>query len=482
MKPTVPWLVVCALVVAPATAPAQEQTREQKRCILTLLGDTLAVAKVQSDTNAGCVRAAGQGDVPYLSDCLVSGEDDLAPALQRTTDDALALCAETPPDFGLPAAYEQTLNDAAVVHERGVLADLFGSDPDGAIIATTDNEAGAKCQAQVVKRTEALVAARMKSFPSCVKNLLKKRPTNDEQFAGCIRGELRGGAKKAAKKLRADVGRRCQGIDLSEAFPGRCADASGDAFADCVVARTACRACRLAGTASAIDVDCDQVDDGTDNGSCSFPVSLSGDAIPFVGGPDGRVEGATITIVEEPLRQVVTSANGAFLFEDLEEGDEVTLALVHPDYHPIQTGTIRLGASGASRVTFQAVTYTVYDLLAELLDVVPDDANRCQMVTTVTRVGKSIYDPGAHGEDLTTVTLAPPLPAEHGPIYFNSSVLPDPTLAETSDDGGVLFIQVPPGEYVWTAHKPGVLISRVKMKCRVGFLVNASPPWGLQAH
>jgi hypothetical protein len=46
----------------------------------------------------------------------------------------------------------------------------------------------------------------------------------------------------------------------------------------------------------------------------------------------------------------------------------------------------------------------------------------------------------------------------------------------------VLFIQVPPGEYVWTAHKPGVLISRVKMKCRVGFLVNASPPWGLQAH
>jgi hypothetical protein len=481
MKATLPWLAVCVLASA-AAAPAQQQTREQKRCILTLLGDTLAVAKAQSEANVACVHAAGQGDVPYLSDCLSSREADLTSPLARTADDALALCAGTPPDFGLPAAWEQTLNDAAVVHERGLLHDLLGTDPDGAIIAAGDNEAGARCQGQVVKRTEALMAARTKTFPGCVKGLLKKRATDDGQFAGCMTSELRGGAKKAAKKLRADVQRRCQGIDLSAAFPGRCAEASGDAFADCLVTRTACRACRLAGTASAVDVDCDLVDDGTDNDSCTFPVSLSGDAIPFIGGPDGRIAGATIGIVEEPLRQVVTSANGAFLFEDLEEGDEVTLALSHPDYHPIQTGTIRLGASGASRVTFQAVTYTVYDLLADLLQVVPDEENRCQMVTTVTRVGKSIYDPGAHGEDLTTVTLAPPLPAEHGPIYFNSSVLPDPSLVETSDDGGVLFIQVPPGEYVWTAHKPGVLITRVKMKCRVGFLVNASPPWGLQAH
>jgi hypothetical protein len=103
-------------------------------------------------------------------------------------------------------------------------------------------------------------------------------------------------------------------------------------------------------------------------------------------------------------------------------------------------------------------------------------------VTTVTRVGKSIYDPGAHGEAGATVTLDPPLPAEHGPIYFNAQVLPDRTLTETSEDGGVLFIQVPPGEYVWTASKPDALLSRVKSKCRVGFLVNASPPWGLQTH
>lgn len=322
--------------------------------------------------------------------------------------------------------------------------------------------------------------ARARTFTACVKRHLAQGAASAVELADCIPTDARGAVAKAAERLRRRVSRACRGIDGSTAFPGGCADAID--VAGCLTTRTACRACRLAATSTALDVDCDLVDDGADDDSCRFPVALSGDAVPFIGGPNGRIAGATISIVEQPGRQIVTSTDGAFLFEGLEEGSEVTLELAHPDYHPIQTGTIRLGASGATRVTFQAVTYPIYNALAQLLQVVPDDASRCQMVTTVTRVGKSIYDPGAHGEAGATVTVVPSLPAEHGPIYFNSSVLPDRSLTETSDDGGVLFIQGPPGEFVWTAHKPGVLISRIKMKCRVGFLVNASPPWGLQAH
>lgn len=208
-------------------------------------------------------------------------------------------------------------------------------------------------------------------------------------------------------------------------------------------------------------------------------VSVSGDAIPFLEVPDGRIAGATVSILEQPDRHSVTGTDGHFHFDGLEEGSEVTFVMDHPEFFPIQTASITLGPEGAERVTFQAVQYAVYDAFANLLDIVPDPT-RCQMVTTVTRKGKSIYDPGAHGEEGATVTLDPPLPAEHGPIYFNSSVLPQRDLTETSDDGGVLFIQVPPGEYTWTAHKPGVVFSQVKMKCRAGWLVNASPPWGLQ--
>lgn len=210
-------------------------------------------------------------------------------------------------------------------------------------------------------------------------------------------------------------------------------------------------------------------------------VTIDGDAFFFNGGPglDGRVAGATVTLVEHPERQAVTAVDGHFQFAGFAAGDEATFALAFPNHHPIQTGTLTVGSEPITRVTFQVVHEAIYANLADMLGVTPDPA-KCQIVSTVTRVGKSLYDEGAHGEAGATVTLAPPLAAE-GPIYFNSSVLPERGLTETSDDGGVLFLQVPPGTYTLTATKPGVSFRQVKIECRAGYLLNASPPWGLQA-
>lgn len=230
-------------------------------------------------------------------------------------------------------------------------------------------------------------------------------------------------------------------------------------------------------------------DDGPENGvggKCKADctglrvASVQGDAIPFDMGPDGRVEGATVSILEFPALQVVTGADGKFRFDDLPVDADITLVMTHPDYHEIQTGTHVLPDEGLERITFQAVSHGIYDVLAGVVGITPDEAKYCQMVTTVTRVGKSVYDAGAHGEAGVLVTLDPPLPAENGPIYFNAQVVPDASLTETSEDGGVLFVQVPPGEYTWTASKAGAEFRPVRMKCRVGVLINASPPWGLQ--
>src|SRR5262249_30589205 len=155
--------------------------------------------------------------------------------------------------------------------------------------------------------------------------------------------------------------------------------------ADCLRARLACRACRMAATAGGLAVDCDLLDDGAMNASCRFPVSLSGNAFNFDGSPAARIAGAEVWVLEHPERRVTTDADGFFRFDGLDEGSEATLVLEHPDFHPIQTGTITLGSGGAERVSFQAVTFDVYNALAALLAIVPDEANRCQMVTTVTR-------------------------------------------------------------------------------------------------
>ena len=473
-------VLLAALVVSLARgAGAMPLGHGEQSCVNAMNAAGLAVARAQAALTDACF--AGTGDVPA---CVANDADaDLAAAVQHTFDAALASCAE-PPAFGVDPTLDQNVNDAAVTHVRRLVDDAFGSSPAGAIIADPSDTKGRRCQAAVVKGMEAIVVGYVARFARCVEKALEKGAGDSAALASCNGvTAIKGTATKARKKLVAQARRRCRDASIGTVFQGRCVGEGSPArAARCLGTRAVCRACRIANAMDGLDTDCDLVDDGVDDDSCTLFVTLSGDAIPFDRSPDGRIEGADVSLLEHPERHVMTGADGHFVFDGLEEGSEATVVMTHPDYHPIQTGTIKLGPKGVDHVTFQAVIYPIWDALAALLQVVPDDANRCQMVTTVTRVGKSIYTPGAHGEDAVTVTLDPPLPAEHGPIYFNSSVVPDRSLVQTSDDGGVLFIQVAPGDYTWTAHKTGAAFSRVKMKCRAGYLVNASPPKGLQRH
>lgn len=205
---------------------------------------------------------------------------------------------------------------------------------------------------------------------------------------------------------------------------------------------------------------------------------VKGTAAPFNDAVSGRIEGATISVLEHPEMKVTTGTDGLFSFDGIYSGEEVTLVLEHPDWPTTQTGTHLVPEAGIEDLTFQVPTPTIYDLLASIVQITPDPT-KCQMVTTVTRKGGTILAPGAHGEAGVTVTVAPELPKEHGPVYFNADVLPDESLTESSEDGGVLFTNVPPGEYVWSGHKSGVSLTDVKFKCRAGVLVNASPPRGM---
>jgi len=215
------------------------------------------------------------------------------------------------------------------------------------------------------------------------------------------------------------------------------------------------------------------------------PVSASGHAFVF-GPPGGRVEGGTVTVLEIPGLTTTTDADGYWEFPDLP-GDALVSFVMHKEGHPlIQTGSIRLEGEDIEQVSFQSPTDDMFEFI-ENYTLVESDPTMCQVASTVTRRGHSLYDtePGTHGEPGATVTVDPPLPAAHGPIYFNlvtyDMIFPDPDLEETSDDGGVLFVNVPPGDYVLTAHKPDTVFTEVVITCRAGVLVNAAPPWGLQA-
>ncbi len=154
---------------------------------------------------------------------------------------------------------------------------------------------------------------------------------------------------------------------------------------------------------------------------------VSGDAFSFAlpGEPYGRIDGATISVLEAPEVSATSDDEGHFVLEGLEPGGKATFVMNREGFPPARTKTFTLPESGdLERVTFQIPDDTLFAALAAILQLEVDES-ACQIVSTITRVGKSVYDEGAHGVEGTT-------------------------------------------------------FEEVAVECAAGVLVNASPPFGLQ--
>jgi len=210
------------------------------------------------------------------------------------------------------------------------------------------------------------------------------------------------------------------------------------------------------------------------------PAHVTGHA--FVFGPNSAnlsLEGATVSIAESPSITTSVAADGTFAF-DVPSGGPASFTLVHPGFHPGQSATLDVGADGIAMLGFQSPTEEAFDTLANIVRVTPDPGG-CQISTTISRAGTEPYGGDGLGEEGATAALDPP--AGDGPIYFayaGGTIYPDRSLVATSLDGGVIFANVPVGEYTLAATKAGTTFSSVTIRCRAGVLVNAAPPNGLQ--
>ncbi len=193
------------------------------------------------------------------------------------------------------------------------------------------------------------------------------------------------------------------------------------------------------------------------------------------------VEGAEVYLAEYPNQRQEIAPDGLFRFENLPDHSPVTVGLDHPDFYPSLTATLSIGTEDLEGVTFQGVTWAIAEFLGLMLGLDPYDTSVCSMVVTVTAMGEnqdSVYAPGEPG---VVVQIDPPVPPDHGPVYFNTSVVPDSDLTQTTTDGGVIVAGVQPGTYTWTATKEGLVFDPLQMTCIGGALTNGSPPYGLQA-
>ena len=119
--------------------------------------------------------------------------------------------------------------------------------------------------------------------------------------------------------------------------------------------------------------------------------------------------GGVITVLEAPDVTATADADGHFEIDGLSSGDTASFVITLADFPEAQTKTFTLPRVDLEKVTFQVPKQSLFDVLASALKITPDPAS-CQIVSTITRVGKSIYDPGAHGEAGATVTIDPAAP------------------------------------------------------------------------
>lgn len=195
--------------------------------------------------------------------------------------------------------------------------------------------------------------------------------------------------------------------------------------------------------------------------------------------------GATVSVVEQPEIATQSDASGNFKLS-VPDQSFVTLVATKPGYRTMYSQTFEPDGENLDKVFIQFVPQPVYEFLAGSLGVDPNSPS-CQIVTTVSVeaiqglafpefIAYTMAHDG-HGDAGASVSIKPEVSG--GPIYFNEQVLPDPSRTLTSRDGGVLFVNVPPGHYKLSALKSGRRFASAHITCEPGRFINASPPWGL---
>ncbi len=211
-------------------------------------------------------------------------------------------------------------------------------------------------------------------------------------------------------------------------------------------------------------------------------VAITGTAYAFDN--QDPIAGATIRARGAPGATATSRKNGSYRLV-VPDRRKVTPYISAAGYHGIFLQTFATHGRNLRRVNFQTPSEGIYQLLAQLLGVQLDengDPARCAIVSTVsTKKIRDLTFPqfiafGAHGVPGATASTRPRLP---GPVYFNDSVIPDPSLTATSTDGGVIWTEVPRGTYKVSAKHPSKRFASFQATCRNGRIVNANPPWGL---
>jgi hypothetical protein len=232
-------------------------------------------------------------------------------------------------------------------------------------------------------------------------------------------------------------------------------------------------------------------------GGTVFHFGLDLSQTPPVSFPfQSTVAGARVYVAELPVTRLLnirSDANGKWGFEAIKlQGRPLQISFVYElsGYTTTKSQVFEIGDAGITDVAVQFPTEAYFSAakgqieqqIGALIGAPYSLSN--VVVTTVGKSWASMYSSELpHGDPGAEVAISPAIafPSSLGPIYFNESVAPDPTLTSTSVDGGVMFGNLSTGTYTITASKApfSYLPLTFVIQDQIGLYV-ASPPHATQ--
>src|SRR6185369_3717339 len=263
-------LAAFVAMFAAGLARADVQTPDQQKCITSLNKSGAKVAAAQGKADIACVKNAAKGDELNATACLTADNGGKVATAAGKVGDAFGKSCGTLPDFGPTSA--TTVSDAAKDNTVDLATSLFGADVTSAVVLSSADSAGAKCQAAIVASAQKMANTIVKEFNAC-KAAGLKAATIDSASAlrDCLdtaSADLKGKIEGAASKVDDSVSDKCAGLDLDALLPGFCQGFTQPEL--CIAARARCSACTIVDGMDSLGAVCDRFDDGVvSNGTCS---------------------------------------------------------------------------------------------------------------------------------------------------------------------------------------------------------------------
>ncbi len=286
------WLpaLLAILICSPEQASAQTLSKDDQKCVNEVNKNFEKVTKAQGGDISKCTKDAGKGKLSgaAFSECITSDpKGKVFKATGKLTSKVGDKCSEGDPAFPpIDTSDTASMIETAKDKELLLIVALLGTDLDVAIVlsdkAVEGSKDDAKCQAAVVKQMYKCQSAKLKAFNKCKKFALKegKDPLPDgavsalELQNACLgtngTSETIPGdkiAKDCETKLNQKIDKKCPDLPTG-LFPGCGNSVSKVQLQTCIDTFVECEVCRYLNDLDKLNRNCDEFDDGVENGSC----------------------------------------------------------------------------------------------------------------------------------------------------------------------------------------------------------------------